>query len=974
MPGSRIFFSLLIFVFATSAQAERTQGIFYNEDDTHRFLLSPTGELTQAHLDQLVDELAETHVKVLVICCCAKRTNFDSKAWEPYWDGFDPSADTNHPFFGDVPLQDRGIFQQWVANMYALFKAGVDSNGCMIERSRKHGISPWISIRMNDVHDAHLGRSPLHSRFWMEHHELWRYPDRFNAWNDRCFDYGKQEVRDHAMALIREVLTRYDMDGLELDWNRFPLHFKEGEEVEQGKVLTGWMAEVRQEIKQAEKRWKHPIQLVVRVPARPEVSLGTGLDAVTWARQGLIDHLIVCPFWATTDFDIPVEEWHSLLKGTGVEITAGLEALVRSHPAARAFTNTDDTLRGAAASMLARGSEGIYLFNPFDVPKASKGLLVELDSLPSLLSQYRTHVLTYTDISIPGQPIPAQLPRTLAASESAEFRIHLAPMLDPTLALLRLGFNSSTDPSSQLKVSLQNQECPWFSGKGVYKVPSKAVSNGHNTIIVMNHGSTPVEIDSLRVEMIPLLPEEEILSGAKDRIEKYRMGDAVILLIDQDGKPVPGARVKIEQIHHDFLFGCNNYLSGDFDSREKEDLLRDRFSALFNYATLPFYWWSYEPVPGQTREAHTREVAHWCRERGIRLKGHPLAWNFSEPAWLPDSTEEVKNLQMQRIEDCMKAFAGLIDTWDVVNEATAFDREECVAQAPKVSAAWSGMGRIEFTQECFKRARAANPGATLLINDYRTGEDYVNLIHHLTDDQGQRLYDIIGIQSHMHGEGVWPATQTWEILQRFARLGAPLHFTETTVVSGKQGYDLAKKEGAWPSTPEGEIFQAEAVKQFYTILFSHPSVEAITWWDIADYHAWMQAPAGLLDLNLEPKPAYKVLESLIKQDWWTRRFLRSDADGKAGFRGFYGDYTVEVQLPGGSINHSDFHLVKGGPNQLSIQVNRPHPSSQPRKPSASRSRFNPYPWPGGWYPSISHGLAPGWTEYRSGNRGPAREH
>ena len=29
---------------------------------------------------------------------------------------------------------------------------------------------------------------------------------------------------------------------------------------------------------------------------------------------------------------------------------------------------------------------------------------------------------------------------------------------------------------------------------------------------------------------------------------------------------------------------------------------------------------------------------------------------------------------MARIDDCVKRFAGLIDRWDVVNEATHFDR------------------------------------------------------------------------------------------------------------------------------------------------------------------------------------------------------------------------------------------------------------------------------------------------------------
>ena len=38
------------------------------------------------------------------------------------------------------------------------------------------------------------------------------------------------EVREHYIKLVREVCTRYDMDGLELDFVRFWLYFRPGRE------------------------------------------------------------------------------------------------------------------------------------------------------------------------------------------------------------------------------------------------------------------------------------------------------------------------------------------------------------------------------------------------------------------------------------------------------------------------------------------------------------------------------------------------------------------------------------------------------------------------------------------------------------------------------------------------------------------------------------------------------------------------
>ena len=247
------------------------------------------------------------------------------------------------------------------------------------------------------------------------------------------------------MALIREVCDRYDMDGLELDWNRFSRHFRVGEEIEGSKALSEWMVEVREVVRAAEKKWKHPILLMVRVPARPEVSMGMGLDAVTWSQRGLIDHLVVAPFWATSDFDIPVEQWIELLKDTGVGVTAGLEYRVQASPGGDMLHNTIECRRGAAMGALARGSQGIYLFNYFIFinnrneatetellsRKESVSLLKELDSIEALATRDRSYVVTYPDISIPGNPISAVLPKNLASGQAVEFSLFIGPSLWP---------------------------------------------------------------------------------------------------------------------------------------------------------------------------------------------------------------------------------------------------------------------------------------------------------------------------------------------------------------------------------------------------------------------------------------------------------------------------------------------------------------------------------------------------------------
>jgi len=404
----------------------------------------------------------------------------------------------------------------------------------------------------------------------------------------------------------------------------------------------------------------------------------------------------------------------------------------------------------------------------------------------------------------------------------------------------------------------------------------------------------------------------EILDRAEARIEKHRKGDAILRLAGPNGKPLQnGLAVKIEQKRHKFLFGCNIFKLGRCRTPEDNAAYEKRFAALLNFATLPFYWWNYERRQGRPDDERTDQIVRWCKDHKITTKGHPLAWNYVDPRWLPDNPDKAMQAQIKRIGRCVQRFRNDIEIWDVVNEATHYDREQLKKQAPILTEAIKRMGVGAYIREAFKAARQANPKATLLINDYRTDSAFAEkVISQLTDEDKHPLYDVIGIQSHMHGK-YWGARRAWEVCERFAQFGKPLHFTETTVVSGP------KTKQGWLTTPEGEKRQAEQVAEFYRVLFSHPAVEAITWWDFTDQNAWQQAPAGLVRADMTPKPAYNELERLIKGKWWTKAQTTTDAEGAARFRGFLGAYEVNAQADGKKLTGT-FRLDKTTPDKIDI--------------------------------------------------------
>jgi GH35 family endo-1,4-beta-xylanase len=419
------------------------------------------------------------------------------------------------------------------------------------------------------------------------------------------------------------------------------------------------------------------------------------------------------------------------------------------------------------------------------------------------------------------------------------------------------------------------------------------------------------------------VPDADPLAGAAARIERERKADGVIVVRGPGGKVLPAARVRVQQVKHEFLFGCNCFMFDRCADAELEARYRQQFAALFNFATLGFYWSNFEAQQGKPNTAYTDRAAAWCAEHLITCKGHPLVWDHlvSSPKWLPGPLLAVGELSEDRVTSLVAGYRGRIDTWDVVNEPThlgnpAFGKEAANHMAQY--GAW--LGPRAYTAEFLKVARAANPGATLLVNDYRTDIAYYLILESLKEEArlGQRkfLFDAVGLQSHMHAE-VWPLGRVWDICQTYAQLGRPLHFTETTVVSGPR---LGAGEKWGPTAPALEERQAEYVERLYTLLFSHPAVQAVTWWDFSDRGAWQGAAAGLTRPDMSPKPAYQRLHNRIKDDWWTRAEGVTNPQGQLALRAFCGLHKVTVDLPNGRQISRVVPWKRGQANRCEIVV------------------------------------------------------
>ena len=96
---------------------------------------------------------------------------------------------------------------------------GYDVFNIFPEECHKHGMESHFSIRANLYFEAESkymkGNDILNGRFHKEHPE-YRLP------NSLKLDYGLKEVQDYHLAIYREVLDKFDVDGINLDLTRWP--------------------------------------------------------------------------------------------------------------------------------------------------------------------------------------------------------------------------------------------------------------------------------------------------------------------------------------------------------------------------------------------------------------------------------------------------------------------------------------------------------------------------------------------------------------------------------------------------------------------------------------------------------------------------------------------------------------------------------------------------------------------------------
>lgn len=338
--------------------------LVYNVDTSYCLTCPSNAEclvtLDEAGLRAYVRRIARGgKVTHYFMCPNAQNAFFDSAVLGPEW------AWEKRPGKWEVASYQRDLKK--------LHDAGIDPFAVWSDEARRCGISPWLSVRMNDIHNNNNTNHATHSAFWLAHPEWRRCQMKGDQyWQDLALDYAHPEVRAYMIRFLEEVFARYDVDGVELDWMRAVFHLTPGKARELSSCLDEVVAAARRFAIRAAARLGHPVRVGVRVPSRPDDSLTLGMDFLTWAKNGWVDWIVPCNYVFMVDFGLPYAEWARRVREVNPAVTVlpGMDVQVRT-PKIRLVTLAEYAV--FADRVYRQGAPGVYLFNPHSQYPVSGG-------------------------------------------------------------------------------------------------------------------------------------------------------------------------------------------------------------------------------------------------------------------------------------------------------------------------------------------------------------------------------------------------------------------------------------------------------------------------------------------------------------------------------------------------------------------------------------------------------------------------
>ncbi len=277
---------------------------------------------------------------------------------------------------------------------------------------------------------------------------------------------------------------------------------------------------------------------------------------------------------------------------------------------------------------------------------------------------------------------------------------------------------------------------------------------------------------------------------------------------------------------------------------------------------------SVHPAEGVWNWTNADKIADFCRQNGIKLRGHCLCWHNQFSDWMftdKNGKEVSKQVFYKRLREhihtIVKRYKDIIYAWDVVNEAISDNGEN-----PYRESRLYKLCGDEFIAKAFQYAREADPKVLLFYNDYNAADpvkrDKIYNVVKKMKAAGVPI-DGIGMQGHYNIYG--PSAEDIDAaITKYATIVKHIHMTELDIrVNREMGGQLRFSRGEGIKvTDQMKKMQEDAYANLFKVLRKHKDVvDNVTFWNLSDRDSWLGTNNYPLpfDQNYKPKKVYTII-------------------------------------------------------------------------------------------------------------------
>ena len=432
-------------------------GIIYNWDGgPHGY--SEVPQSMEVFLEKTFAPLEDTQVGALFWCVGEHSARWDSEVLEQV---------------GDVhgrQYENAQIFTI-TENIRLMLERGDDPQKALVERGHQLGLQVYASVRMNDNHfnGAQLeDLNNLHhtelTRMRIEHPEWLLGPNAASDWFALSWNFAVPEVREHRLEHIREICTRYDWDGVELDWQRHAFHLPHDHAYRLRYALTDLQRAVRQMTEGLARERGRPFHVAARVAPCLETCFKIGYDIPNWIDEGLVDILIPAAN-AGTDPSVDVSEFVDLCRDSEVVVYPGLDSGLPDPFVGPEDVETKEKMRTRAitSGYHQAGADGIYVFNWHANRDSRRELLLQVGSAETLRGTDKIYAATHRFMVEEGAWRGAYRPDRIYGEVPVPLKLTLSG--DGPVIMLEIAdeFSENTPEKLELRVRVDQ----WVKGDSV---------------------------------------------------------------------------------------------------------------------------------------------------------------------------------------------------------------------------------------------------------------------------------------------------------------------------------------------------------------------------------------------------------------------------------------------------------------------------------------------------------------------------